>query len=42
MFFEVTFTDTPYWENFTEKELYIDIPNENNDKTKSEKNCNKS
>lgn len=28
MFFEVTFTDTPYWENFIEKELYMDIPKE--------------
>lgn len=26
IFFEVTFTDTPYWENFIEKQLYIDIP----------------
>lgn len=29
VFFEVTFTDTPYWENFIGKELYIDIPNMN-------------
>lgn len=28
MFFEVTFTDTPHWENFIEKQLYIDIPKE--------------
>lgn len=28
MFFEVTFTDTPYWENFVEKQLYMDIPKE--------------
>lgn len=28
MFFEVTFTDTPYWEDFTEKMLYINIPEE--------------
>lgn len=38
IFFEVTFTDTPHWENFIEKQLYIDIPKENEDKTKSEKN----
>ena len=28
MFFEVTFTDTPYWENFVEKKLYINVPEE--------------
>ena len=28
MFFEVTFTDTPYWENFMEKNLYFNIPTE--------------
>lgn len=28
MFFEVTFTDSPYWENFIEKQLYMDIPKE--------------
>ena len=28
MFFEVTFTDSPYWENFIEKQLYVDIPKE--------------
>lgn len=28
MFFEVTFTDSPYWENFFEKQLYMDIPKE--------------
>lgn len=26
LYFEVTFTDTPYWEDFTEKELYINTP----------------
>ena len=25
LFFEVTFTDTPYWENFKEKNLYFNI-----------------
>ena len=30
----MTFTDTPHWENFIEKQLYIDIPKENEDKTK--------
>ncbi len=29
MFFEVTFTDSPYWENFIEKQLYLEIPKEN-------------
>ena len=28
MFFEVTFTDSPYWENFIEKQLYLEIPKE--------------
>ena len=28
MFFEVTFTDTPHWEDFTQKELYLNIPEE--------------
>lgn len=31
MFFEVTFTDSPYWENFIEKRLYLEIPKENTD-----------
>lgn len=31
MFFEVTFTDSPYWENFVEKRLYLEIPKENTD-----------
>nr|DAK92974.1 MAG TPA: hypothetical protein [Caudoviricetes sp.] len=35
MFFEVTFTDTPYWENFVEKQLYLDIPKEQEDKTEN-------
>lgn len=26
LFFEVTFTDTPYWENFLQKNLYFNIP----------------
>lgn len=40
MFFEVTFTDTPYWENFGEKTLYLNIPEEVkiiDDKNKKEK-----
>ena len=36
IFFEVTFTDTPHWENFIEKQLYIYISKENQHKTKSE------
>lgn len=36
MFFEVTFTDTPYWENFVEKELYIDIPKEQKETIKKQ------
>ena len=28
MFFEVTFTDTPHWEDFTKKKLYVNIPEE--------------
>ena len=28
LYYEVTFTDTPYWEDFTEKEMYINIPEE--------------
>lgn len=40
MFFEVTFTDTPYWENFIEKELYIAIPKEQEDKTENENKGN--
>lgn len=35
MFFEVTFTDSPYWENFIEKQLYMDIPKEQEDQTKN-------
>lgn len=30
MFFEVTFTDNPYWENFIEKQLYLEIPKDEN------------
>lgn len=42
MFFEVTFTDTPYWENFVEKQLYLDIPKEQEDKTENgDKGSNK-
>ena len=41
MFFEVTFTDSPYWENFIEKELYIDIPKEQEDKTNADNGSNK-
>lgn len=40
-FFEVTFTDTPYWENFINKELYINIPDEQEDKTNGDKRINK-
>lgn len=41
MFFEVTFTDVPHWENFTEKELYLDIPKEQEDKTNADNRSNK-
>lgn len=42
MFFEVTFTDTPYWENFVEKQLYLDIPKEQENKTENrDKGSNK-
>ena len=41
MFFEVTFTDSPYWENFIEKELYIDIPKEQEDKSNADNGSNK-
>ncbi len=41
MFFEVTFTDSPYWENFIEKELYIDIPKEQEDKSNADSGSNK-
>ena len=37
MFFEVTFTDSPYWENFIEKRLYLEIPKENTDKNSVKK-----
>ena len=40
-FFEITFTDTPYWENFIDKELYINIPDEQEDKTNGDKRINK-
>ena len=33
LFYEVTFTDTPYWENFIEKQLYINIPKTEEDKS---------
>lgn len=36
IFFEITFTDTPYWENFVEKELYIDIPKEQKETIKKQ------
>lgn len=44
IFFEVTFTDTPYWEDFTEKELYINIPGEvkTKEETEEKKKTNKS
>ena len=35
LFYEVTFTDTPYWENFVEKQLYLEIPKEQEDKTEN-------
>jgi hypothetical protein len=40
VFFEITFTDTPYWENFAEAKLYLTTPQkkekqkENGDKGK--------
>ena len=38
IFFEVTFTDTLNWEDFTKKELYINVPVKNKDnKSKEEK-----
>lgn len=42
MFFEVTFTDTPHWENFIEKELYLNVPKENKTNEKDKENSNKS
>lgn len=33
LFYEVTFTDTPYLENFIEKQLYINIPKTEEDKS---------
>jgi hypothetical protein len=42
IFFEVTFTDTPYWENFIEKQLYIDIPKKQEENSNNgSKNSNK-
>lgn len=42
LFYEVTFTDTPYWENFVKKQLYLDIPKEQEDKTENgDKGSNK-
>lgn len=35
IFFEVTFTDSPYWENFIEKQLYTNIPKEQEDQMKN-------
>lgn len=35
MFFEVTFTDTPYWENFGDKKLYLNIPKDKEEKQES-------
>ena len=26
LFCEVTFTDTPYWENYADKQLYLSVP----------------
>lgn len=37
MFFEVTFTDSPYWENFIEKQLYLEIPKKKADETSVKK-----
>lgn len=37
MFFEVTFTDSPYWENFIEKQLYLEIPKKNTNETSVKK-----
>ena len=42
MYFEVTFTDTPHWENFIEKELYLNVPKENKTNEKDKENSNKS
>ena len=33
IYFEVTFTDTPNWENFMEKQLYTNIPKTKEDKS---------
>ena len=42
LFFEVTFTDTPHWENFIEKQLYIDIPKKQEEYSNNgNKNSNK-
>lgn len=42
IFFEVTFTDTPHWENFIEKQLYIDIPKKQEENSNNgSKNSNK-
>lgn len=35
MFFEVTFTDTPYWENFGDKKLYLNIPKDKEENQES-------
>ena len=26
LFYEVTFTDTPYWENYADEQLYLSVP----------------
>lgn len=42
IYFEVTFTDTPNWENFIEKQLYIDIPKKQEEHSNNgNKNSNK-
>lgn len=28
LFYEVTFTDTPYWENYADEQLYLNVPAE--------------
>ena len=38
LYFEVTFTDTPYWEDFTKKELYLNIPEEIKSKEEQKEN----
>lgn len=42
LFYEVTFTDTPYWENYNDKKLYLNVPVEKEkSKEKGDKKSNK-